>query len=46
MLQNVEERVAEMLRKLFLVKKYFKDNTFLLVTNDQICKNVLENASD
>ena len=41
-LQNAGERVAKVLRKLFLMKKYFNDNTFLLVTNDQICKNGLQ----
>ena len=46
MLQNVGERVADVLRKLFLMKKYYKDNPFLLVTNDQICKNGFANASD
>ena len=45
MLQNVEERVAEVLRKLSCEKK-FKDSTFLLVTNDQICKNGSVNTSD
>ena len=31
-----------MLRKLLLIKKYFKGNTFLLVTNDQIAKMGLQ----
>ena len=30
-LQNVGQRVAEVLRKLFLMEKYFKDNTLFFV---------------